>query len=57
MGFFLSTRAEASLRVLAGLRRLKQTFGLPVMVSVSRKSFLAAITGRGKRRHSAARRP
>jgi len=46
MGFFLSTRAEASLRVLAGLGRLKQAFGLPVMVSVSRKSFLAAITGR-----------
>lgn len=46
MGFFLSTRAEASLRVLAGVGRLKQAFGLPVMVSVSRKSFLAAITGR-----------
>jgi dihydropteroate synthase type 2 len=46
MGFFLSTRAEASLRVLAGLPRLKRAFGLPVMVSVSRKSFLAAITGR-----------
>jgi len=46
MGFFLSTRAEASLRVLAGLRRLKEAFGLPVMVSVSRKSFLAAVTGR-----------
>lgn len=46
MGFFLSTRAEASLRVLAGLRRLKKAFGLPVMVSVSRKSFLGAVTGR-----------
>jgi dihydropteroate synthase type 2 len=46
MGFFLSTRAEASLGVLAGLRRLKEAFGLPVMVSVSRKSFLAAVTGR-----------
>jgi dihydropteroate synthase type 2 len=46
MGFFLSTRAEASLRVLTGLGRLKRAFGLPVMVSVSRKSFLAAITGR-----------
>jgi dihydropteroate synthase type 2 len=46
MGFFLSTRAEASLRVLAGLDRLKRTFGLPVLISVSRKSFLAAITGR-----------
>jgi dihydropteroate synthase len=46
MGFFLSTRAEASLRVLAGLARLKRAFGLPIMVSVSRKSFLATITGR-----------
>jgi dihydropteroate synthase len=46
MGFFLSTRADASLRVLTRLDRLKRMFGLPVMVSVSRKSFLAAITGR-----------
>jgi dihydropteroate synthase type 2 len=46
MGFFLSSRAEASLRVLTSLDRLKLVFGLPVMVSVSRKSFLGAITGR-----------
>lgn len=46
MGFFLSSRADASLRVLTRLGRLKQAFGLPVMVSVSRKSFLAALTGR-----------
>jgi len=46
MGFFLSSRPEASLRVLAGLDRLKHDFGLPVLVSVSRKSFLCAITGR-----------
>ena len=45
MGLFLSTRPEASLRVLARLGRLKQEFGLPVLVSVSRKSFLRAITG------------
>ncbi len=45
MGFFLSSRPEASLRVLAGLDRLKQAFGLPVLISVSRKSFLRAITG------------
>src|SRR5438094_389409 len=36
---------EASLSVLAELDRLKQRFGLPVMVSVSRKSFLGAIAG------------
>jgi dihydropteroate synthase type 2 len=46
MGFFLSSRPEASLRVLASIERLQRAFGLPVMVSVSRKSFLAAITGR-----------
>jgi len=46
MGFFLSSDAKASLRVLTGLTRLKREFGLPVLVSVSRKSFLAAVTGR-----------
>jgi dihydropteroate synthase type 2 len=46
MGLFLSTRPEASLRVLARLGHLKREFGLPVLVSVSRKSFLRAITGR-----------
>jgi dihydropteroate synthase type 2 len=46
MGFFLSSRPAVSLAVLAGLDRLKRRFGLPVMVSVSRKSFLGAISGR-----------
>lgn len=46
MGFFLSSAPEASLRVLADIGRLKREFNLPVMVSVSRKSFLAAVTGR-----------
>jgi dihydropteroate synthase type 2 len=46
MGFFLSTEAGTSLAVLAGLSRLKDRFGLPVMVSVSRKSFLGAVVGR-----------
>jgi dihydropteroate synthase type 2 len=46
MGLFLSGRADASLHVLARLPLLKQNFGLPLMVSVSRKSFLAALTGR-----------
>jgi len=32
--------------VLRELRRLKAAFGLPVLISVSRKSFLGAITGR-----------
>jgi dihydropteroate synthase type 2 len=46
MGFFLSSRPDASLHILARLGELKQTFGLPVLVSVSRKSFLRAVTGR-----------
>jgi len=46
MGLFLSRRPEASLHVLARTGRLKEMFGLPVMISVSRKSFLGAITGR-----------
>src|SRR5579871_5219001 len=47
MGFFLSSRPEVSFRVLNRLGELKKIFGLPVMVSVSRKSFLRAATGRG----------
>ena len=46
MGFFLSSRPEASLGVLARLDRLKQAFGIPVLVSVSRKSFLREVSGR-----------
>jgi dihydropteroate synthase type 2 len=46
MGFFLSSRPEASLHVLSRLGELKRSFGLPVLVSVSRKSFLRALTGR-----------
>jgi dihydropteroate synthase type 2 len=46
MGFFLSTRPKVSLQILTRLGELKRAFGLPVLVSVSRKSFLRAITGR-----------
>lgn len=46
MGFFLGSDPAASLRVLAGLDRLKRDFALPVLISVSRKSFLGAVTGR-----------
>ena len=46
MGFFLSSRAEASLQVLANLEELQQVFDLPILVSVSRKSFLRAVTDR-----------
>lgn len=46
MGFFLGANPEASLTVLRRLPELKAAFGLPVLVSVSRKSFLRAIAGR-----------
>jgi dihydropteroate synthase type 2 len=42
MGLFLGTAREASLRVLRALPQLRARFGLPILVSVSRKSFLAA---------------
>jgi dihydropteroate synthase type 2 len=45
MGFFLSSEADASFAVLARLDRLKDRFGLPILVSVSRKSFLAGAIG------------
>ncbi len=46
MGFFLGTQVEASFTMLRQLSALKQAFGLPVLVSVSRKSFLRKLTGR-----------
>jgi dihydropteroate synthase type 2 len=46
MGFFLGANPLASLTILKQLSVLKSTFGLPILVSVSRKSFLRKITGR-----------
>ena len=40
MGFFLSSNPQTSLAVLGKLRELRELFGLPIMVCVSRKSFL-----------------
>lgn len=40
MGLFLARNPEPSLAVLARTAELKKRFGLPVMISVSRKSFL-----------------
>lgn len=40
MGFFLGTDPEVSLTVLRRLRELKARYGLPLLVSVSRKSFV-----------------
>jgi dihydropteroate synthase type 2 len=47
MGFFLSTDPQASLIVLERLPELGQAFGLPLLVSVSRKSFLKALVPPG----------
>jgi dihydropteroate synthase type 2 len=45
MGFFLSSNPQASLTVLGRLPELADAFGLPLLVSVSRKSFLKALPG------------
>jgi dihydropteroate synthase type 2 len=47
MGLFLGTDKDASFTVLRGIGRLQSSFGLPVLISVSRKSFLRRLTGRG----------
>jgi dihydropteroate synthase len=46
MGLFVGTKPEVSLMVLRRLPQLKSAFGLPLMVSVSRKSFLRRLVGR-----------
>ncbi|MDO8288567.1 MAG: dihydropteroate synthase [Parvibaculum sp.] len=46
MGFFLGSAPETSLTVLARFPDLQSRFGLPVLLSVSRKSFLRRLTGR-----------
>jgi dihydropteroate synthase len=40
MGFFLGTDPEVSLTVLRRLKELKARYGLPMLISVSRKSFI-----------------
>ena len=46
LGYFLGSTPGPSLAALARIRELKGIFGLPVLVSPSRKSFLRALTGR-----------
>jgi dihydropteroate synthase type 2 len=46
LGYFLGSTPGPSLTALAGIRELKDLFGVPVLVSPSRKSFLRALTGR-----------
>ncbi len=46
MGYFLGSNPEPSLLMLKNLHGLKARFGVPVLISVSRKSFLGSLTGR-----------
>jgi dihydropteroate synthase type 2 len=45
MGFFLGNTPEASVAMLQAIPRLRAATGLPVLISVSRKSFLGALLG------------
>jgi len=47
MGQFVGADPECSWNVLRGLPLLKARFGLPLLISVSRKGFLRKLTGRG----------
>ena len=46
LGHFLGSAPGPSLAALAGIRELKAAFGVPVLVSPSRKSFLRTLTGK-----------
>lgn len=46
MGYFLGANPFASFAALAGIGQIKRALNLPVLISVSRKSFLRHITGR-----------
>jgi len=46
LGYFVGSTPAPSLAALAGIRELKDRFGVPVLASPSRKSFLRALTGR-----------
>lgn len=46
MGMFVGTAPEVSLTILRRLGQLKSVFGLPLFVSVSRKSFLRKLVSR-----------
>jgi dihydropteroate synthase type 2 len=54
LGYFLGSTPGPSLAALAGIRELKATFGVPVLASPSRKSFLRALTGRNVTQSGAA---
>jgi dihydropteroate synthase type 2 len=46
MGLFLGSHPDASFVVLRRIGDLRRHFGLPVLISVSRKSFLRNLVGR-----------
>ena len=46
MGLFLGTGAEPSIVVLRAIGALRERYGLPVMVGISRKSVVGLLTGR-----------
>ncbi len=46
MGLFVGTKPQVSLTILRRLGLIKSAFGLPILVSVSRKSFLRTLVGR-----------
>lgn len=54
MGLFLGRGAEPSLEALRSLPELRRRYSLPILVSVSRKSFLGDITGRAVAERGAA---
>jgi dihydropteroate synthase type 2 len=54
MGFFLGDDPECSLTVLRRLPELKSRYGLPILVSVSRKSFVRRLAGVDAARSGAA---
>src|SRR6185437_1173549 len=54
MGFFVGSDPENSLTLLRRLPDLKARFGLPLLVSVSRKSFLRRLVDRPAQEASAA---
>lgn len=54
MGFFLGDEAEPSLLALRELSGIRERTGCRVLVSVSRKSFLGTVTGRGVQERAAA---
>ena len=54
MGLFLGRGAGPSIEALRAVPELRRRYGLPVLVSVSRKSFLGELTGRAVPERAAA---